>query len=103
MRAGKLDREITVQRSAVAVNDFGVPVTTWTDVCAVRAQVIQQTTEEFIRGYGATDDAVVVFRTRWIDDLTAADRIAFEGENYNIKELKPIGRRKGVDIRAVVE
>ncbi len=100
MRAGKLDQQITVQRSVTAIDDYGVPSTTWTDLVTVRAQVIQQSTEEFIRN-GASDETVVVFRTRWIEDVTTADRVVFDEDNFNIKELKPIGRRKGLDIRAV--
>jgi SPP1 family predicted phage head-tail adaptor len=103
MRAGKLDRSITVQRFISTVDDYGTPVQSWTDHVETRAQIIQQSTEEFIRGYGASDDAIVIFRTRWIDDITTADRVSFDGETYNIKEIKQIGRRKGLDIRAVQE
>lgn len=99
MRAGKLDQTITVQRFTNTVDDYGTPVETWTDLVTVRAQIIQQSTEEFIRGYGADDDAIVIFRTRWIADINTADRVSFDGAHWNIKELKPIGRRKGLDIR----
>jgi len=102
MRAGKLDRQITIQRLTVTLDEYRVPVETWSDVAAVRAQIIQQSTDEYLRGaQGAVDEIAVVFRVRWIEDITTADRIAFDGENYNIRELKPIGRRKGLDIRAV--
>jgi SPP1 family predicted phage head-tail adaptor len=103
MRAGKLDQTITVQRFTNTTDDYGVPVETWTDLATVRAQIIQQSTEEFIRGYGAEDDAIVIFRTRWIADIKTADRVSFNGVQWNIKELKPIGRRKGLDIRAVMQ
>lgn len=103
MRAGKLDQIITVQRFTNTVDDLGTPIETWTDLVTVRAQIIQQSTEEFIRGYGASDDTIVIFRTRWIDDITTADCVVFDGDNFNIKELKPIGRRKGLDIRAVMQ
>lgn len=104
MRAGKLDRTITIQwYDETNIDDYGTPKPDWKDRATVRAQIIQQSTEEFIRGYGASDDAIVIFRVRWIDDITTADRVSFDGETYNIKELKPIGRRKGLDIRAVQE
>lgn len=103
MRAGKLDNVITIQRSTYVTDEYGVPEFTWTDLATVRAQIIQSSTEEFIRAYGASDDTIVIFRTRWIDDITTADRVVFNGENHDIKELKPIGRRKGLDIRAVVK
>lgn len=36
MRAGKLDRSITVQSFVSAPNEYGTPVSTWTDVATVR-------------------------------------------------------------------
>lgn len=104
MRAGKLDQSITIQRFTNTVDDYGTPVQSWTDTVTVRAQVIQQSTEEFIRGaQGASDETAIIFRTRWIEDITTADRVSFDGEKFNIKELKPIGRRKRLDIRAVMQ
>lgn len=100
MRAGKLDQQITLQRFATVIDDYGTPVETWTDVATVRAQIIQASTTEFIQG-GARDDTIVIFRVRWLDGVTTADRISHNGVAHNIKELKPIGRRKGLDIRTV--
>lgn len=100
MRAGSLDRSITIQRATTSVDDYGTPVETWTDLVTVRAQIIQQSTTEFIQG-GARDDTVKIFRSRWIEDITTADRVLHDGELFNIKELKPIGRAKGLDIRTV--
>lgn len=100
MRAGKLDQQITVQRFTTVIDDYGTPVETWTDVATVRAQIIQASTTEFIQG-GARDDTVMIFRTRHIEDITTADRVVYDGDEFNIKELKPIGRRKGLDIRTV--
>lgn len=100
MRAGKLDQKITLQRFSNTVDDNGTPVMTWTDIATVYAQIIQQSTEEFLRGYGASDDTIIIFRVRWLD-ITTADRVVFNGANYNIKELKPLGRKEGLDIRAV--
>lgn len=101
MRAGKLDREITVQRSTSTVNDAGTPVTSWADVAAVRAQLVQQNTEEFIRGFGASDETVVIFRIRWLDGLTNADRIVYGERIHNLKEIKEIGRRNGQELRCI--
>jgi SPP1 family predicted phage head-tail adaptor len=101
MRAGKMDSVITVQRFTSVIDEGGGSVQTWTDLVTVRAQIIQASTEEFIRSYGATDDTIMIFRTRWIDDIITADRVIYDGEAFNIKELKPIGRQRGLDIRAV--
>lgn len=102
MRAGRLDTTITIKRDTLTgTDDFGVPIYTTTTVATPRAQVIQTSTEEFIRGFGASDETVTVFRTRWIAGITNADKIEHGGKVFNIKELKPIGRNRGLELRAV--
>lgn len=102
MRAGKLDKLITIQRFTSTVNDYGTPVETWTDVATLRAQIVQASTEEFIRGFGASDETAIIFRTRWLDGVTNADRVGYAAGAYlNIKEVKEIGRRNGLEIRCV--
>ena len=99
MRAGLMDRTITIQRVTTTIDDFGTPVETWTDLVKLRAQQVQTSTDEFIRGYGASDQTVIVFRTWWRADITNADRVMYAGDAYNIKETKEIGRRAGLEIR----
>lgn len=101
MRAGKMDSVITVQRYTRLVDEGGGSILTWTDIATLRAQIIQATTEEFMRSYGASDETAVIFRTRYFDDIKTADRIAYNGVNHNIKEIKEIGRARGLDIRTV--
>lgn len=100
MRAGKLDRTITIQRFTSEPNEYGTPVETWANVATLRAQIIQSSTEEFIKG-GAVDETVVIFRTRWLAGVTTADRLQYEDSFFNIKETKEIGRRKALELRAV--
>jgi len=100
MRSGKLDKSITLQRSSNSIDDFGTPGASWTELATVRAEVIQASTEEFIRD-GASDETVVIFRCRYVDGVTTADRVLYEGAYFNIKEVKEIGRRKGLEIRTV--
>lgn len=100
MRSGKLDKLITLQRFTSTVDDFGTPVETWADLAELRAQVVQATSEEFIRA-GAESETVIIFRTRFLDGVTTADRVAFAGAAYDIKETKEIGRRGGLEIRCL--
>ncbi len=99
MRAGQLDRVITIQRATNTVNAYGTPVSTWTDVATVRAQKVQASTEEYIRGAGASDETVIVFRTRYLAGVTNADRIVFDGFIHEIKETKELGRGDGLELR----
>lgn len=101
MRAGKLDREITIQRSTHVIEEGGTPAFTWSDVATLRAEIVQASTEEFIRGWGASDETVIIFRTRYLAGVTLADRIVYGGVTHNLKETKEIGRRKGLELRCV--
>jgi SPP1 family predicted phage head-tail adaptor len=99
VRAGKLDRVIIIERATTALDLYGTPVAAWVPVATMRAQIINAATEEFIRGQGASSETSIVFRTRWLDDVTVANRITYEGNAFDIKETKELGRRRGLDIR----
>lgn len=100
MRAGNLDKVITIERAVTTLDGLRAPVEVWTALATVRAQVIQSSTEEFIRSRGASSETVVIFRTRYLAGVTLADRIVFEGAAFNIKEAKELGRRRGLELRA---
>ncbi len=100
MRAGKLDRIITLERYVRIGNDgAGNIIRDWSALATLRAQIIQATTEEFMRGWGASSETAIIFRTRYIDGLKLSDRVTYDGQQHNIKEIKEIGRRRGLEIR----
>ncbi len=99
MRAGKLDRSIVIQSFSNTVLPDGTPVESWTTVATVRAQLVQASTEEYLRGYGETDSLAVIFRIRWLAGVTTDHRVQHDGRNLNIREVKEIGRRKGLELR----
>ncbi len=103
MRAGKLDQKIEIRRQADdAVDEYGNPIPgTITTIATLRAQIIQASTEEFIRAWGANSETVIIFRTRWLDDMTLDDQVRHDGVDFNLKEIKPIGRRRGLELRCV--
>jgi SPP1 family predicted phage head-tail adaptor len=102
MRAGKMDRTIRIDSfDAGAVNDFGTPAPAFFPLATLRAQILQASTEEFLQAQGATDETLIIFRTRWLDGVTTSCRVHYEGKFFNVKELKEIARRKGLEIRAV--
>lgn len=101
MRAGKLDRSIAIERISETVADSGSVVTAWTNVATVRAQIVQQSASEFLTGFGEAENGTVIFRIRYLAGITTGDRITYEGTAYNIKEIAEIGRRRGLELRAV--
>ncbi|MCO6390558.1 phage head closure protein [Aliihoeflea aestuarii] len=102
MRAGELDRTIVIESYVRGEPDeWGIPHEGWEPFATVRVKIMQSSTEEFLRSYGETAEAAIIFRIRWIDDLTTMRRVTYEGVQFNIREIKEIGRRKGLDIRCV--
>lgn len=101
MRAGNLDKTITIERVTTTVDEFGTPIETWADLATVRAQIIQAMTEEFMKGWGASTEAATVFRIRHMDGITPADRVTHQGRAFDLKEIKELGRREGLDLRCV--
>lgn len=100
MRAGKLDREITIQALGEGPPDeYGSPTETWTDAATLRAQLVEASTEEFQRAYGASGETAIIFRTRYLDGVTLAHRVSYDGQVHNLVELKEIGRRRGLELR----
>ncbi len=101
MRAGNLDRIITIERVTTTVDDYGMPVEGWATVATLRAELIQSSAQEFIRAYGATTDTIAIFRTRFLDGVTTADRVTYASRSYDVKEVKEIGRRAGLELRCI--
>ncbi|HCO54685.1 MAG TPA: head-tail adaptor protein [Pelagibacterium sp.] len=99
MRAGKMDRSITIQHYTTVIDDYGVPSETWADVATVRAQMIESTVEEYQRAYGEGGNTAVIFRIRHRDDIAIDQRVLYEGKALNIRDIKELGRRKGHELR----
>lgn len=101
MKAGRLTEEIQIERATSTVNEYGTPEPTWAPICTLRAEKVEQSTVEYIRNFGASDEEAVIFRARFFEGVTNADRVKWQGEAFNIKSVAPIGRRKGLELRCV--
>jgi head-tail adaptor len=97
-----MDRLIIIERQGVPLLDeYGNTQQTWALLCSLRAQKVQGSTEEFIRAYGASSETIVIFRTRYVEGITVADRLIHDGQVHDIKETKEIGRRRGMELRTI--
>lgn len=99
MRSGKLDRLINIQSFSSTVDDYGTPAETWAPLATVRAQIIEASTEEYQRAYGEGGSTSIVFRIRWLAGVSVDDRVVYDGTPLNIRDIKEIGRRKGLELR----
>ncbi|PRA89069.1 head-tail adaptor protein [Ochrobactrum sp. MYb29] len=101
MRAGKLDRQITIERKTKTKTPTGGVVESWQELARMRAEIVQQTATEFFTGYGEAANGTIIFRTRYLGGITTADRVSYDGAAYNLKEIKELGRRRGLELRGV--
>jgi SPP1 family predicted phage head-tail adaptor len=101
MRAGALDRIIIIERQlGTGLDDAGTPVSVgWMPFVTSRAQLIEASTDEYLRGYGEGENGKAIFRLRWVDGVTADMRVIWEGRTLNIREIKQIGRNRGLELR----
>lgn len=103
MRAGRLDRKVTIERRTVDTSDvYGTVVSSWSPLITLRAEMIEPRVEEFTRGdQGTTIEAHRVFRTRYYDGLTTDDRLIYLGDVHDLVAVQEIGRRRGLQLHCV--
>lgn len=99
MRAGKLDQTITLRAVAYVDNGYGGMDEVVTDFATLRAQIIEESTDEFVRNYGVATERLRIFRTRWLDGVTLDMKVVHDGQTFNLKQIKEIGRRRGLELR----
>ncbi|ASY43333.1 hypothetical protein CJD35_01850 [Sphingobium xenophagum] len=100
MRAGTLDRTVTIQRMTL-VDDGYSSVETWADWQTVPAQVVQEGGREFFAAAAVQAEQRVLFRMRWLDGVTVLDRVSYDGRPHNIIGVKELGRREGTELLTV--
>src|SRR4051812_21513253 len=99
MRAGKLDRQIVIERVTTTLSAAGTPIEAWATLVTLRAEKLDDAMDEHIRAEGASTERMVSFQSRYFPGVTVADRLSYEGQAYNLLHLKEIGRRRGLELR----
>lgn len=98
MQAGRLDRRINIQVNTPVPDALGEPVPSWANLAAdVPAEVKHIAGEEIISG-GRTGRRTASFKIRWRGDLTTDMRIVYDGQNYEVTDIKELGRHEGEEI-----
>lgn len=113
MKAGRLDRRITIQRKQVSQSDSGQPIETWSILVTVWASVGPLRGDEVFSAPQYVGKQQTEYRIRFstdVADLTPLDRIVYPAINsgdpvpersvYNIFSVNEIGRREGFQIVA---
>ena len=104
MRAGELDRRLTIRRATYAPNSFNEPVATWSDLVTVWAGKRDASASESYRAQEVGAQISVRFTIRWssqVADVNPRDRVVCEGREYDITAVRDVGRRDWREIDGV--
>lgn len=101
MQSGKLNRTVTFERLTETVSETGAVSATWAPLATVRAQVTDATLEEIEGGNGERPKARLTVVVRYLPGLTLADRLTYGGRAFNILSMAEIGRKRGLEFKAV--
>jgi SPP1 family predicted phage head-tail adaptor len=101
MRAGTLDRRVTVlRRVQVGETPLNEPIFEWQEVRTVWAAKVHKSEDEKFAASQVYAQRVVTFRTRFMSDLAETDRLVCDGLTYNLKGIRELGRRDGLEVAA---
>ena len=100
MRAGRLDRRVTIQARTLTRNAYGEQVETWADVATVWGEKNDLKGREFLAARQLSADITTRFRLRYRADVTVQHRLVCEAVTYDINQVSEIGRRAGLDLFA---
>lgn len=100
MRAGALDREITIEVAAESVSAAGETVQVWSTFAECWAAVKPLSATERFKSDARHSARVSVFTIRYVSGVLRTMRIVYEGLNWRILGIAEVNRREGLDITA---
>ena len=84
MKAGQMNRQITIQSPSQTIDAYGGPVFSWSDVATVWAKVHPLRGRELIAAQAAQNETTVKFYIRYRPGITSAKRVLYDGKIYDI-------------------
>jgi SPP1 family predicted phage head-tail adaptor len=101
MKIGSMDRKIVIERSSSdTVDAAGAPVVTWATLYRIWAKVVPMSGSEALRLERQMSNQISRFFIRYVPDLDVSDRITYESKNWDILNIREIGRRESLEITA---
>lgn len=101
MQAGKLIHRIELQRSVETLSPSRKAQQVWTTYASGKAEMRQAGISEFLTTYGEGVSNNAIFLIRWLPGVEVSHRILHGGKTWNIVAIAEIGRRRGLELRAV--
>ncbi|QBP75402.1 head-tail adaptor protein [Herbaspirillum huttiense] len=99
MRAGQLNRRISLQRKLEAKNDVGDIVKSWAELSKTWARKIDISGRELDAAMSISPEVSVKFLVRYREDIEHGMRIVLEGKAYRvISALDKKGNREELQV-----
>jgi SPP1 family predicted phage head-tail adaptor len=95
VRAGPLDRRLTIRQSVTADDGRGGQTLTWTDVATVWASVEGLSTREFLQAGALQNASTHIVQMRYRDDVTIKHRLYWplRSKTFEILSFRETERR----------
>lgn len=94
VRAGEMRHQVVIQQRSTTQDSAGEASTVWTTFAAVRAALERAPGREVWASAQRSGRVPVVFRLRYLADVTPAMRIYFAGKVHNILSAVDVAGRK---------
>jgi len=98
MRAGQLDRRVTLQRRVLTQNSYGEAIETWVDLAVVWAAYRPLRGAERVYAAQTVAEGDIKWLIRCRPGITPIDRLLYKGEVYDITSVIELGRREGYEL-----
>lgn len=99
MRAGQLRNKVALQQLTEDQDEIGQPVTTWTNVASVYADIRHQTGLESLKGDAVASIVKASIRIRHREGVTAGMRVLHGTTVYDIEAVLPdVAKNAYVDL-----
>lgn len=89
MRAGQLNRRITVQQIAAGQDAIGQPVQTWSTVAELWAHILHSSGLETIKAGAEMSVVRASIRVRYTRQISAGMRVVADSFTYNVVAVLP--------------
>ena len=100
MKAGKLDRQFTIERASETIDAAGTAVQTRAPLVGLWGTLVANATGDTDQQEGSRTTRTLTLETRYVAGVTLDDRLRYEGRQYILRDLQEIGRRVGLTIKA---
>ena len=98
IKAGELDRIVTLLEMTSTEDDVGDQIDLWTVVAEVRAAKKALSSRDVMRTQGVVNAPQGKFVIRWRDGVTTKQRIIYDEQQFDIESIEELGRKQGLVI-----